>query len=63
MTKDDFGVWGITLPAKEGVPVIRHDSKVKVCMLFTQSLAQSLTPNRFRWLRPVENAYIEFLRG
>ena len=30
MTKNSFGVWEITLPAKDGVPVIPHDSKIKV---------------------------------
>jgi 1,4-alpha-glucan branching enzyme len=30
MLKNDFGTWEVTLPAKDGVPVIPHDSKVKV---------------------------------
>jgi 1,4-alpha-glucan branching enzyme len=30
MKVNDFGVWEITLPAKNGVPVIPHESKVKV---------------------------------
>lgn len=63
MTKNDFGVWEITLPAREGIPVIPHDSKVKVRTLFTQSLAPILTPSRLRWLRPVENGYIESPHG
>lgn len=33
MTKNDFGVWEITLPAREGIPVIPHDSKVKITMV------------------------------
>jgi 1,4-alpha-glucan branching enzyme len=32
MTRDDFGVWEIVLPARNGTPVIPHDSKVKVCL-------------------------------
>lgn len=30
MTKDDFGVWNVTVPAKGGAPAIPHDSKIKV---------------------------------
>jgi hypothetical protein len=30
MNKDAFGVWEVTLPAKDGVPVIPHESKIKV---------------------------------
>ncbi|XRM45545.1 alpha-1,4-glucan branching enzyme [Aspergillus tubingensis] len=33
MTKNSFGVWEITLPAKDGVPVIPHDSKIKITMV------------------------------
>ncbi|KAL4980266.1 1,4-alpha-glucan-branching enzyme [Aspergillus desertorum] len=33
MTRDDFGVWEIVLPAKDGAPVIPHDSKVKITMV------------------------------
>ncbi|KAF4203656.1 hypothetical protein CNMCM8927_008514 [Aspergillus lentulus] len=32
MTKDDFGVWEVTVPSKDGVPAIPHDSKVKIAM-------------------------------
>jgi len=30
MTKDMFGVWEVTLPSKNGVPAIPHNSKIKV---------------------------------
>lgn len=30
MTKDRFGVWEVTLPSKNGVPAIPHNSKLKV---------------------------------
>ena len=30
MTKNQYGVWEITLPAKDGHPAIPHSSKVKV---------------------------------
>ncbi|KAL4819508.1 1,4-alpha-glucan-branching enzyme [Aspergillus spinulosporus] len=33
MTRDDFGVWEIVLPARNGTPVIPHDSKVKITMV------------------------------
>jgi 1,4-alpha-glucan branching enzyme len=33
MTKNDFGVFEITLPAKDGVPAIPHNSKVKISMI------------------------------
>ncbi|RDW78823.1 1,4-alpha-glucan branching enzyme GLC3 [Aspergillus mulundensis] len=33
MTRNDFGVWEIALPAKDGAPVIPHDSKVKITMV------------------------------
>ncbi|KAL4761330.1 1,4-alpha-glucan branching enzyme GLC3 [Aspergillus foveolatus] len=33
MTRDDFGVWEIILPARNGTPVIPHDSKVKITMV------------------------------
>ena len=33
LQRDDFGVWSITLPAKEGVPAIPHKSKVKISMV------------------------------
>lgn len=29
MQKNDFGVWEVNLPAKNGQPVIPHNSKVK----------------------------------
>lgn len=30
MTRGEYGVWELTLPAKDGQPVIPHGSKVKV---------------------------------
>ena len=30
MKKDAYGVWEITVPAKDGQPAIPHNSKVKV---------------------------------
>jgi 1,4-alpha-glucan branching enzyme len=32
MKKNDFGVWELTLPAKNGVPAIAHNSKIKVSL-------------------------------
>ncbi|KAK6356992.1 alpha-1,4-glucan branching enzyme [Orbilia javanica] len=36
MTRDPFGVWELTLPAKDGKPVIPHDAKVKLVMRITK---------------------------
>lgn len=30
MKKDPYGVWEITVPAKDGQPAIPHNSKIKV---------------------------------
>jgi 1,4-alpha-glucan branching enzyme len=30
MTKNDFGVFEVTIPGKDGQPTIPHDSKIKV---------------------------------
>jgi 1,4-alpha-glucan branching enzyme len=30
MKKNDFGVWEIVVPAKNGQPAIPHNSKIKV---------------------------------
>ena len=30
MTRGEYGVWEVTLQAKEGRPAIPHDSKIKV---------------------------------
>ncbi|KAI9785487.1 MAG: alpha-1,4-glucan branching enzyme [Geoglossum umbratile] len=33
MRKNDFGVWEVTLPAKNGKPAIPHNTKVKISMV------------------------------
>ena len=33
MKKDDFGVFELVIPAKDGKPAIEHNSKIKVCKL------------------------------
>ncbi|KAL5356031.1 glycoside hydrolase superfamily [Aspergillus floccosus] len=33
MKRNDFGVWEVTIPAKDGVPAIPHDSKIKITMV------------------------------
>ncbi|MCJ1234281.1 alpha-1,4-glucan branching enzyme [Varicellaria rhodocarpa] len=33
MTKNEFGVWSVTLLAKDGQPAIPHNSKVKISMI------------------------------
>ena len=32
MTKNEFGVFEVTVPGKNGQPSIPHDSKLKVCL-------------------------------
>ncbi|PGH16532.1 1,4-alpha-glucan-branching enzyme [Helicocarpus griseus UAMH5409] len=32
MKRDSFGVWDVTIPAKNGIPAIPHNSKVKITM-------------------------------
>lgn len=32
MTKDEYGVWELVIPAKDGQPAIAHNSKVKVAI-------------------------------
>jgi 1,4-alpha-glucan branching enzyme len=33
LQRDNFGVWSATFPAKDGVPAIAHNSKVKISMV------------------------------
>ena len=41
MTKDEFGVYEVTVPAKDGRPAIPHDSKLKASLLSLASIAAS----------------------
>ena len=34
MTRDNYGVWSVTLPAVNGQTVIPHNTKVKVATLY-----------------------------
>jgi 1,4-alpha-glucan branching enzyme len=43
MTKDDFGVFEVTVPGKDGKPAIAHDSKVKVSSIHFPKAARELT--------------------
>lgn len=50
MTRGEFGVWNLVLPAKDGQPAIPHQSKVKVEPLLTE-LNRTLSPKfRYPWL-------------
>lgn len=31
MSRSEFGVWEIVVPAQDGQPAISHNSKIKVC--------------------------------
>jgi 1,4-alpha-glucan branching enzyme len=42
MTKNDFGVFEVTVPGKDGKPSIPHDSKIKVRLLHSRN---SVTAN------------------
>ncbi|CDM29026.1 CAZyme family GH13 [Penicillium roqueforti] len=33
MTKNSFGIWDVTVPAKNGAPAIPHESKIKITMV------------------------------
>ncbi|OQD60637.1 hypothetical protein PENPOL_c021G00880 [Penicillium polonicum] len=33
MTKNSFGIWNVTVPAKDGAAAIPHDSKIKITMV------------------------------
>jgi 1,4-alpha-glucan branching enzyme len=43
MTKNDFGVFEVTVPGKDGNPAIPHDSKIKVGPPQCSKAAQELT--------------------
>ena len=46
MTKNQYGVFEITVPAVNGQPAIAHDSKIKVSQVETTSLTISNTCHR-----------------
>ncbi|ORY84317.1 1,4-alpha-glucan branching enzyme [Protomyces lactucae-debilis] len=73
MTRDPFGVWSITVPAKNGQPAIPHMSKVKISMIadgvgridrlpawityVTQDLSQSPAYDAVFWNPPANERY------
>ncbi|RMJ27439.1 branching enzyme [Aspergillus sp. HF37] len=73
MKRDDFGIWNITLPAKDGAPAIPHNSKVKIAMDLSngelvyrvppwikrvvQDLSVSTTYDSVFWNPPEEDRY------
>jgi 1,4-alpha-glucan branching enzyme len=40
MTRDNFGVWSVTLPAVNGQTAIPHNTKVKVVLALVLSIDQ-----------------------
>ncbi|TFK83116.1 glycoside hydrolase family 13 protein [Polyporus arcularius HHB13444] len=50
MTKDQFGVWEITLPPKDGQCAIPHDSKIKISMILPSGERIDRLP---AWIRRV----------
>ncbi|KAB8235785.1 alpha-1,4-glucan branching enzyme [Aspergillus alliaceus] len=73
MAKNDFGVWEITVPAKDGAPAIPHGSKIKITMVtpsgeriyripawikrVVQDLDVSPTYESVFWNPPIEKQY------
>ncbi|QRV91091.1 alpha-amylase [Ceratobasidium sp. AG-Ba] len=73
MTKDQYGVWGITIPGNNGQPAIPHDSKIKISMVIpggerierlpawikrvTQDLAVSPVYDARFWNPPADQKY------
>ena len=43
MTKNEYGVWEITVPPKNGECAIPHDSKIKVCSYVNDGMPDSMT--------------------
>ena len=74
MKKDPFGVWEVFLPAKDGVPAIPHNSKVKISMIIpggerierlspwitrvTQDLSVSPVYDAVLWNPPKSERYV-----
>lgn len=50
MTRGEFGVWNLVLPAKDGQPAIPHQSKVKVEPLFSELDGTLSLQSRYPWL-------------
>ena len=56
MTRGEFGVWNLLLPAKDGQPSIPHQSKVKVEQLLSEVNGVLSLQSRYLWLyQPQEN--------
>ena len=47
MTKNDFGVWEVTVPAVNGAPAIPHDSKIKVSIPLFRCIVIDTLPNTY----------------
>ncbi|KIW99386.1 1,4-alpha-glucan-branching enzyme [Rhinocladiella mackenziei CBS 650.93] len=74
MKKNNFGVWELTLPAKDGVPAISHNTKLKISMVLpggerierlpawitrvTQELAVSPVYDAVLWNPPPSERYV-----
>jgi 1,4-alpha-glucan branching enzyme len=74
LTKNEYGVWEITLPAKDGVPAISHNTKLKISMVIpggerieriptwitrvTQDLSVSPVYDAVLWNPPKSERYV-----
>lgn len=66
MTKDNFGVWEVTLPGKDGTPAIPHNSKIKVFAARLLSTIPAFAYSlglRSQWLPRMESLSTDFPRG
>ncbi|KAK9370515.1 glycoside hydrolase superfamily [Lipomyces kononenkoae] len=50
MTKDDYGVWSITLPSNNGVPLIPHNTKIKIALTLPNGATVDRLP---AWIKRV----------
>ncbi|KAJ5355896.1 Alpha-amylase C-terminal all beta [Penicillium concentricum] len=73
MTRNSFGIWNVTVPAKNGAAAIPHDSKIKITMVLptgeriyrlpawikrvVQDLSVSPAYDAVFWNPPAEEAY------
>ena len=65
MTRGEYGVWEVWLPAKDGQPAIHHNSKVKVITpLFAYTDHGVDAQFRYPWsYQPQANGSNAFLHG
>lgn len=68
MKKNEFGIFEIVLPAKDGQPALEHNSKIKVSAILESNRRRTQTlmrrfHNRLLWNYPQEKLLIVFQLG